>query len=611
MRGYINTLSKFISTSTEELLIKLKNEYPEADNSQQSSWEELINEVKHNFQKHNINASIIIVIEFMLPNDGMVLDLGFFGFNDIDKKIGVFVETKRWNGSYIRSLDFSKYREYDTMLHPKIQVGRQVSSFVDYLDIGFEYNIYPFVFINELSFSDIEYLDRQNPDDRYKDIPIKNTINNILQVVEKKIKFSNIEQIEEICQSKYQPSKNIICAMESIITKQNPFILTKKQKNALKKVYKAFDEGKKIVRIKGPAGSGKTAILLHLYVNYLNSNKDNIQSIFITGAQNTALYRNLYKEVERSFTYSFSLDRMVPKNNRSLYYILMDEAQHNQEGIITNMIKRGCNLVLSYDLGQTINANNSSKELSIIEKRDDFVSIELEELVRFNGSQKFEKNIKSLLKGNQNFIYDDKYDFRLFQKQNDFEKQIINKIKNEPNSTFAVVGLLSNDADKYANHSETKFFTKWGYKEECKWMPYVMKKNYLSYYDGKIWVGTWWMPGLDVDYVAVIVGGDAYLTNSGIKVNPTKAKHYLMMISVAKEMKLPERLIVYKNWSGKQKQDNYKSSMRILEYINNLSDNYVKKEFLDRFSKLIHNNYYIMMTRGCKGCYVYFTDNRI
>ena len=190
----------------------------------------------------------------------------------------------------------------------------------------------------------------------------------------------------------------------------------------------------------------------------------------------------------------------------------------------------------------------------------------------------------------------------------EFQEKVFSTIREHPEETVAVAGLLSKDASDYTykRKPESKLFTKWDYKGECQWVPYVNRKDYLTENDGKIWVGTWWLPGLDVDYIAVIIGGDAKLTSNGLVAIPENAKHYNMMVSVAMNMGLPCDLIKERNSYGRRKTDFFKSSKQIIDYINRPENEAIRHDFLDRFSKLLRNNYYITMSRGRKGCFVYF-----
>ena len=171
-----------------------------------------------------------------------------------------------------------------------------------------------------------------------------------------------------------------------------------------------------------------------------------------------------------------------------------------------------------------------------------------------------------------------------------------------------MTGLLCIDSKNFTieNNSDSILYTNWGNKSECKWLPYVRKKEYFNS-SPNLWVGTWWMPGLDVDYIAVIVGGDAIRTNNGIVGVPQQSKLYNMLISVAEKLNFPVDLFVYN--TNKNYMEKGKSVKNILDYIENPKNNKQKKQFIDFFSQLLRNNYYIMMTRARKGCFVYFAND--
>lgn len=612
MQGYVALLKDFRNTRVEEIVAKLRASYPCAEASQVASWHTLILDAQSAEAINELPDDTVIAIEYSLPTEGMAIDMIVAGRNAENQKVAFIVESKQWNDAFIGQLKFSAYREDGKELHPQVQVSRHRLSFCDYLDVGQEYTVHPYVFIRNCSRHAIDIIQSSNPrPNQTLNVTVTNRINDVFSRALNEIVSAIPEDATALIEAEYCPSKDIVKAMESIVTKDEPFILTEEQRETVAKVKQAISNGKKIIRITGAAGSGKTAILLNLYVEYLNEVGTTTRPIFISGAQNTAYYRSVYPQVEASFNYSFSLDRMVAKTKGSLYVIMMDEAQHNQQGIITNMVNRGATLILCYDPSQIINADNSIAELKGLETREDFVTIELQSSVRFNGSQVAEKNIKNYLRGNNDFESDDAFDFRTFTDFSEFQTAVVDTIRSQPNASVAVAGLLSNDSDDYTYEGNPKsiLFTKWGNKTECEWMPYIGSKDYLNKNDGKLWVGTWWLPGLDVDYVAVIVGGDLLRTPSGVIAVPEKAKHYRMMVSIAEQMKLPSSLILEKKVFGKVGTDYFRSSKKITEFINQPGNEEIKKQYIDLFSKLLRNNYYIMMTRGRKGCFVYFANN--
>ena len=221
------------------------------------------------------------------------------------------------------------------------------------------------------------------------------------------------------------------------------------------------------------------------------------------------LYKSLYPEVSGSFNFTFSLRSTVRNLRDRTPVILLDEAQHNKAGIISEMLSNPRTiLILSYDDWQTINADNALHEINSFCSLDEFASIDLNNSVRFNGSQLFESNVKSYLLSTKTPTPDDRYDFRVINSFEELRLQTDHLIKTYPEYEVALMGLLSDDDHEMAKSSNGFLTVKWSHKAETEWIPYIKEKNYLSRYDGSLWVGTWWMPGLDVDYGIVIVGED-------------------------------------------------------------------------------------------------------
>ena len=603
MLGYIDTIKNFIETPSIEIIEFLTNTYPDASHSQIRSWEVLINDLKTSSELLKINSDTIIAIEYSLAVENMSIDLFWAGSSDGLENIIYIIEAKQWSDEYIYDNKFSTYREENKLLHPQVQVSRYVKAMKDYLSVGkLIHSFKPYVYIRNATTYGCKQLEEFNKDCTSTDIPVTNDLDSLLKNIQPLFTKVPSITINDFRNAIYYPSKSIIKSMESIVTKETPFILTCEQEKVLVTVREAIKQGKKIIRIAGASGSGKTAILLNMCVQIFQKNSSYVP-YFVSGAQNTALYRSLYPEIATCFNYSLNLKNSILKAKVKNPIILMDEAQHNQPGIITELLDLGAILVLCYDEGQTINAHNSLNELNTLEKRSDFISIELKDSIRFNGSKLYENNIKKLLSGNGKFDHDDKYEFNVYGTLKELEIQTKKVIKNNSNSTVAVIGLLSDDAQDITRRSNGFIHTNWANKTEVDWIPYVNNKNYLAKYNGSLWVGTWWLPGLDVDYVIVIVGNDARLTEKGLVGDPYHSKNYTMIISVAEKLNFPKYLTTPKKTIDKVK--------NILNYLDRPENYQKKQDFILTFSSYLRNMYYIMMTRGRKGCYIHFKNNEL
>lgn len=603
MLGYINTIEKFKATQTSTIVSQLKTIHPNTEQSQINSWDVLINDIKSCVAINNFNKDVLIGIEYFLSVDGMSIDAFFLGKDTNGKNSIYIIESKQWSDDYITENEFSKYREENRLLHPQVQVSKYQKAIKHYLDIGKRIdNIMSFVFIRNASDEGCRTLVELNTDATSYHIPVLNKLNDILSYIATELPSPSNIEIQELQEATYFPSQSIIDSMESIVKREPPFILNQEQEAAVVKILDAIMNGKKLIRITGAAGSGKTAILLNIYVRMLQK-RSKYTPYFVSGAQNTALYRDLYPDVAHSFNYTLNLAKNIVRSRVSDPIILLDEAQHNQPGIITELLSLNSIIILCYDEWQAINAHNPLQELEELEKSVNFTTIALKDSVRFNGSTVFESNVTQLLKGNPNLVEDDKYSFGIYKSLNDIKNKTYEIISEHPEATVAVVGLLSDDAKETTDASNGFIFTHWANKIESNWITYIRNKNYLSQFNGSLWVGTWWLPGLDVDYIIVIGGNDAILTKDGFIGNPYHSKNYSMMISIAEDMNLPKTIT-----SVGSKPDIVRNILTYLEQPQNKS---LKAEFNKQFSLYLRNMYYILLTRGSKGCYMYFKNDEL
>lgn len=602
MRGYISTVRDFLNETPQAVVQQLLNTYPEASASQIRSWEVLINDIKSSSSFCKICPSAVISLELSLFVENMSVDLLISGTAFSNDNIAFLIESKQWGDEYMHEHRLSAYRETDALLHPQVQVYHHYLSFRDYIHVVPSITqIYPFVYMRNASNEGCTYLKETNPDVITVDIPIFNNIDDIFDIIADNLANETLISADTLREATYSPSLSIIDSMNAIVTREVPFILTDEQEQVLLHILDLISSGKRIIQINGSAGSGKTAILLNIYVRMLRKN-NRFMPLFVSGAQNTHLYKSLYPEVAGSFNFTFSLRNTIRNLQNRYPVILLDEAQHNQVGIISDLLMNPSTIViLCYDEWQTINANNALSEILSFKEREDFASISLNNNVRFNGSQIFESNVKAYLTSARVPLHDDLYDFRVFSSFDEIKDETYKIINNNPESEVALLGLLSSDAHDLSLASNGFMHVSWENKAETRWIPYIKEKNYLSKNNGSLWVGTWWMPGLDIDYSVLIIGDDARLTSNGFEGIPRHSKNYLMMISIAEQLGLPER-ILRGNVSNSKKVEN------ILNYLDLSGNEEIKQLFNENFSLYLRNMYYVMMTRGRKGCFVYFKN---
>ncbi len=600
MEGYISTIQEFINTPANDIIEILKRQNKHCDKSQISAWETLISDIKKSEKFNQLDKNLVVALEYKLPVDNMAIDFIVVGLDEKNEQFALIVESKQWNDYFIKNHEFGEYGHNDKELHPQVQVSKHNLAFNDYTSIGPLFNTEPVVFIRACTASGIYDLYEKNPSKASGKIKIYNSMDEILEIATPL--HGDTKLVKELKDNEFEVSKNIINKMEFIIKNEEPFILNDEQSIVLQNVLQQIKEGNKFIIITGAAGSGKTAIMLNLYVNLLNQRQNTQKIRFVSGAQNTWFYKERYSIIQNIFSFSNALPKRG-KNN----IILLDEAQHNGPGIVTSAYKSGATIVLCYDKRQVINAiNNAIPEIEKIKQEQTFVEHKLIKNIRNNGSQKLIPNIDKLLDGDKNFEFDDQFELKIFDSFKDFENKYFATISQKPNNTVAVTGLLCADAEALLKQNDAKMFINWGNKGECKWLPYILEKKYLTEYNGNAWVGTWWMPGLDVDYIFLFVGSDIKYTETGFNIVLEQSKHERLMISVAKAMKFPTEIFAVRK---DNKPLNGKTVKNIIGYINKPGNEVIKTNYIDYCNMLIKNVYYIMLTRGCKACYVFFAND--
>ena len=510
-----------------------------------------------------------------------------------EKEYAFILESKQWGDDYITGAQFSEFRGNDVLLYPQVQVHHHEISFKNYLNIGTRVaKVYPYVYLENATQIGVNKV-LQNPDPNSKRIPVITDMNVFINKIIELGLNPGITGIADLYDAKYFPSKDILTAMSSLIEKEEPFVLTESQEKKVQEIYSAVNSGNKIIHISGPAGSGKTAILLNLFVRLLKKAPETgYTPLFAPGGQNTSVYRTLYPQISDMFAFTFGMQKHLYRGSAAKTILLIDEGQSNQNGMIQNFVNSGAVVIFCYDENQIVNLDNSISELPILKTMPGYKNIKLTESVRFNGSQVYEINVNKCLNGDMNFIPDDKFYFKVATDMEDLRSEI-KKIRDEhPDSTMALSGLLCDDAQQIEAASNGLFFLKWKKKNETEWIPYIMEKNYENKYDGKYWLGTWWLPGLDVDYNVVVVGGDAIMTNDGIVGDRNQSKLVEGIRSILNYINVPQ---VDRNRGVCSSINNF------LQYCSMPGNEGYKDTFNSTVTTLIKNYYYIMLTRARKG----------
>ena len=101
-------------------------------------------------------------------------------------------------------------------------------------------SVIPFVFIRNCSCNALSYLKSKCPRENCRDIEIRNDINEIIDSFLQLVVSGDECIADELRNAAYSPSIEIIDAMKSIVTKEDPFILTAEQRSVVEQIEKTY-----------------------------------------------------------------------------------------------------------------------------------------------------------------------------------------------------------------------------------------------------------------------------------------------------------------------------------------------------------------------------------
>jgi DUF2075 family protein len=610
MRLYAGTSTQFIQdTVMNQIAEKLKSEffnyfryYP--SQYEVNSWRNSLRAVSQVFQYANL-LDHGIILEYQLPLTSKRLDCLICGKDASKQKQAVIIELKQWD----RCKEANGENEVTTwvggaereVLHPSVQVGQYLKYLQDTHTAFYSGS-------NPILLSACSYLHNYNyfPDDvifsnkfqqALSEQPLftaddVNKLNGYL--ISRLVSGEGHEVLKLIEESKYRPSKKLMDHVGNLIKGNSEYILLDEQLIVYDKVITCAKEGfhdkqKTAVIIKGGPGTGKSVIAINLMADLLLKGYN---AHYATGSR--AFTETLRKIIGQRGAVQFKYFNSYSDAERNAVDILIcDEAHRIREtsnARFTVAYKR-TNLpqikelfdvskvaVFFIDDKQVVRPNEIGSVRYIKEQavKNSYKVFEyqLETQFRCNGSEGFVNWINNTLgiERTANVLWDvkEEFDFQVFDSPAALEKAIKDRVKqgftgrvtagfcwdwSDPNPD----GTLKDDV------RIGDFIRPWDARPEARKLAPGIPKASLWAYDpnGINQIGcVYTAQGFEFDYVGVIFGND-------------------LVYNFNKQ-----------SWEG---------------HPENSSDQVVKRS-KSAFLDLVKNTYRVLLSRGMKGCYVYFID---
>jgi len=583
----------------------------EVGESEYRSWDRSLCEIKNLIELSGLK-DIYVSFEYQLPYSQKRIDCFLFGKSRSGKGFIVHIELKQWEkveplnieGNFVETYTGGDVRK---VAHP----SQQVEGYHEYL-LGFVEVFED----NTIDFIGCSYCHNYRKqigeglfDPRYHTLLEKYPVytRDDVERLARRLKEllylgQGFDIFNKFMQSPIKPSKKLLENVSKIVEDKKAFSLISDQiyaKNIiLDKIRKAEKEGEKsVIIVKGGPGTGKTVIALHIIAELASQKKQ--KSIFFSTKSKPlleAIKDKIGKDSRLLFT---NLNQFIPSkiNKDMIDVLIIDEAHRigktsNHQFTkptdrtdmpqIDQLIRCAKTSVFFIDDKQIIRSLEIGNTNLIKETANKFKcsieEVELPSQFRCNGSDNYIEWLESVLgHSNQKRILKNKdnFDFKIISSPKKLY-EVIEKKNSESGQTARIVAGFcwpwSKTLDKEGNLIKDvkigDFAMPWETHGDISRPP----KDYVSWYEwaykpeGIKQVGCiYTAQGFEFDYIGVIVGEDLRYDkkNDCIVGNPDGTKDPVL------------------------------------------------KRNKENFTEYVRNIYRVLMSRGMKGCYVYFVNKEV
>lgn len=575
-----------------------------ASQGEYRSWQQSLMQMADVLRDEELPASMGVGVEFGIPQSAKRIDFILSGRNDHGQPSAVIVELKQWSTSRICDKDGIIIaqrggRAEREGAHPSYQAW----SYASLLE-GFNEAVYT----ESVGLRPCAYLHNYHRDgviDSSHYAPYIEKAPLFLRGNAERLKLrsfikahvrngDNGELLFKIEKGRIRPSKMLADSLVLMLKGNQEFVLIDDQKvvfeHCLAAARSATSSSKQVVVIKGGPGTGKSVVAINLIVAL---SKLGLLSKYVSkNAAPRAVYEQRLKGHRRQAEISamFGGSGAYIETPRNTFDALVVDEAHRLneksglygnlgENQIKELISAAKCAILFVDDDQIVTLSDIGHSRAIkswaIELGAEVTLLELASQFRCGGSDGYLAWLDDILgiqsTANCEFSSHD-FDFQVLDDPNQLHDLISRK--NQTNNKSRVVAgycwdwMSKKNPDAYdIIIPEFDFQRQWNLGR-----------------DGSLWITAprsieevgciHTCQGLELDYVGVIVGPDLIVRDGCLITNPNARSPM-------------DRSI--RGWKRMMKEDPAETSARV--------------------DKIIRNTYRTLMTRGMKGCYVYFTDN--
>ena len=606
MLAYLATKKQFLRDAPNiEDKVKdavFKHLHMRVGTAEYNSWRNSLgNAMFHVLNESSIPDDAAVAVEYRLNGRRFRIDFMISGTDTSGREAISIIELKQWT-----DIEFSDLHE-----HVRTRVGKgvhdeqhpsyQAWSYLTHLR---DFNEY--AYSNGLNINASAYLHNCQTesvirDSRYDDIRTKAPVfikgerdalrSHISEII---VEGIGTELFKDLDAAVIRPSKQLADAVGGMLEGKDEFILLDDQKTALERITTATniaqDGQKQVLIINGGPGTGKSVISINALAR-ITSSRLNARYVTPNGAPRKVYETKLSGVIPGdTFKHLFTGSGSFWDSDEDSYDALIVDESHRltmKSGFMKNLgenqikeiIRAARTSVFFIDEAQKVTWADVGEIDSIVEAAElagaNIQHLTLSSQFRCGGSDDYLAWLDDVLGVNatsDHYFSTDRFDFRIIDSAKELE-ELIREKNREANKARLVAGycwdwVSSKDPEKFdIVFPEEKFKMKW---------------NLHSY--GQTWIidpksvsevgCIHTCQGLEVDYVGVIIGQD---------------------------------LVARKGELMTQPEFRAKTDKSLRGYKKALKSSPIEAEL--KADEIIRNTYRTLMTRGMKGCYVYFVDN--
>ena len=568
--------------------------------SELSSWKNSLQYMSNIMHDPEIPNDCNIAIEYHIPQTSKRLDFIITGQNKEKQDHAVLIELKQWQDAELTDKDSlvrTRFKAGNALTpHPSYQAWSYAALLNGFNQTVYEDNIQlkPCAYLHNYEDDGIitnnfysEYIEKAP-------LFLKSDALKLRGFIKQFVKYGDESNIMyRIDCGKIKPSKSLSDSIASMLKGNKEFVLVDDQKvvyeTALALARQSSPTNKNVLIVEGGPGTGKSVVAVNLLVELLkkglnaryvtkNAAPRAVYQAKLTGTLKKSVISNLFTgsgafiDCEENVFDAMIVDEAHRLNAKSGMFSNLGENQ------VKEIIKASAFSVFFIDEDQKVTLKDIGDEQELLkhitQEEAKVHLLSLSSQFRCNGSDGYLAWLDNTLqiKETANEKLDKKeYDFQVFDCPSKLRDAIFEKNKHN-NKARLVAGYCWDWESKKDPKTFDIIFPETDFK---------MRWNLET--DGSLWIVSpdsvnevgciHTCQGLEVDYIGVIVGEDFIVRGEEVITDASKRS---------------------KNDSSVK---GYKALM--------------KKDALgasERLDRIIKNTYRTLMTRGMKGCYVYFVD---